>query len=565
MNKKIEDIFGLTQHQRTAQEAPEAEAPAQHEQADAVAQEMGELFNSTYDQGGPDAIVNLCYSGHPEETKASMKEMLAEDPDQTLQAMVQALVADPQACEAWLAFTSELEPEAQQEAGGEPVECEICHQVIPENEMGAHQEHQHPELLEGEQEPEFKAGDSIEPVNPFGMVGSAVLVTGVADGHYLAGYNQTKIGSFSQVHRGYRLCGQSLTPHQARLAQAASEGEHVVKLDGVEKFRGTGNECFQWLQKQVGYSVDHATKYEGWSIEPLSKEGAKQAQRKVALDAATENYFVMYYKAYGAMLTRPLAFRKGASKKTAAINWEDAEKEIGSPGVIAMVNAPELGSIHVRPDYYNEGQFCFLFEPVEGPGSFTQGGYSSLDEAKAAAEAWVSKDQTIGSLGKSEGAAGSPTQNAGKQASGLKCPDCGADLDVRVRKHNASCKQAQEGGGKLVVVYKDGKFWQEFDNFRYAAIKNSPDSEDYTWTVEQKGKQAQGHMPDEMRWKQISENQWELDIPEGTPGSIYFNKDTGDYEWRAGTPGGGDYGYEKDLESAKVKAYRAAIKDKRYD
>ena len=40
----------------------------------------------------------------------------------------------------------------------------------------------------------------------------------------------------------------------------------ILLQDGKEKFRGTENECYIYLQSHTSYSWDHAFKYEGWMI-----------------------------------------------------------------------------------------------------------------------------------------------------------------------------------------------------------------------------------------------------------------------------------------------------------
>lgn len=40
-----------------------------------------------------------------------------------------------------------------------------------------------------------------------------------------------------------------------------------VLHDGVWKYSGTHNECFAFIMRSQGQSVDHAIKYEGWQIE----------------------------------------------------------------------------------------------------------------------------------------------------------------------------------------------------------------------------------------------------------------------------------------------------------
>ncbi len=40
----------------------------------------------------------------------------------------------------------------------------------------------------------------------------------------------------------------------------------TVKRDGVTRFQGTETECWQYMHTATSCSIDHATKYEGWSL-----------------------------------------------------------------------------------------------------------------------------------------------------------------------------------------------------------------------------------------------------------------------------------------------------------
>lgn len=44
---------------------------------------------------------------------------------------------------------------------------------------------------------------------------------------------------------------------------------HIVKRMGIYKFSGTANECFLYIHRAQGNSVDYALKYGGWTLEPL--------------------------------------------------------------------------------------------------------------------------------------------------------------------------------------------------------------------------------------------------------------------------------------------------------
>ena len=46
----------------------------------------------------------------------------------------------------------------------------------------------------------------------------------------------------------------------------------ILYHDGVEKFRGTYNECLMKLHNLQGQSWDYAFKYGGWTIEPIKEE-----------------------------------------------------------------------------------------------------------------------------------------------------------------------------------------------------------------------------------------------------------------------------------------------------
>lgn len=52
--------------------------------------------------------------------------------------------------------------------------------------------------------------------------------------------------------------------------QTKTTPTHQLCHDNEEIWRGSEAECFGKLHRMVGYSVDHATKHEGWSIEPLN-------------------------------------------------------------------------------------------------------------------------------------------------------------------------------------------------------------------------------------------------------------------------------------------------------
>jgi ribosomal protein L37AE/L43A len=100
------------------------------------------------------------------------------------------------------------------------------------------------------EEPKFEAGDTVESVNPYGMKTTSV-VAGIVDGHYLMGYDMKPV-PFKTLEASFQRIGE--------------QPKAVV------------------------------------------------AESKVAIDQLATNYWGEYFKAYGAMLTRPLAFAKTARK-----------------------------------------------------------------------------------------------------------------------------------------------------------------------------------------------------------------------------------------------------------
>lgn len=46
----------------------------------------------------------------------------------------------------------------------------------------------------------------------------------------------------------------------------------ILYHDGVEKFRGTYNECLMKLHRLQSQSWDWAMKHEGWTIKPINEE-----------------------------------------------------------------------------------------------------------------------------------------------------------------------------------------------------------------------------------------------------------------------------------------------------
>lgn len=53
--------------------------------------------------------------------------------------------------------------------------------------------------------------------------------------------------------------------------QSAS-GQYSLKRDGREIMRGTEEEIWRWMHSNLGYSIDHALTYEGYSITPVQNE-----------------------------------------------------------------------------------------------------------------------------------------------------------------------------------------------------------------------------------------------------------------------------------------------------
>lgn len=56
-------------------------------------------------------------------------------------------------------------------------------------------------------------------------------------------------------------------------------GQYVLRRDGQEVMRGTEDEVWQWLHRNHSYSVDHALRHEGYSIEPVESTYLGEARR----------------------------------------------------------------------------------------------------------------------------------------------------------------------------------------------------------------------------------------------------------------------------------------------
>lgn len=59
----------------------------------------------------------------------------------------------------------------------------------------------------------------------------------------------------------------SHTPNRYPYPSSPS-GRYVLRLDGAEVLRGTEHDCWAYLHRSHCYSVFHALKFEGYSIEP---------------------------------------------------------------------------------------------------------------------------------------------------------------------------------------------------------------------------------------------------------------------------------------------------------
>jgi hypothetical protein len=110
LTKVAHEIFGLTAQQIREGGPGDQEMPGQQPAEAQVGAEIAAIFQETYDAEGPDGLIALAYSTQPAEVQAEMKGLLESDPDGTIDIMVKALTASPDAVSAWVAFTSELAP-----------------------------------------------------------------------------------------------------------------------------------------------------------------------------------------------------------------------------------------------------------------------------------------------------------------------------------------------------------------------------------------------------------------------------------------------------------------------
>lgn len=287
-------VFGLTPNQiRTAQEGPGAQAAPGQDPAEPastqVAAEVGQLFKATYDAKGPAGIIELAYSAQTPEVQAEMKGMLEADPDSTIDLMVEALSSNPEAVQAWLAFTSELAPqddapeaeaapqaehEAQEGDEGEPVShCYYCDCELPEGEVVCDSDlcltkynEEYPNGHQATEEPEFKVGDAVEPVDNHGMTaGTPVMVSGIKHGSYLYGARQATLGTFAQVEKGYRRVGEKLTGRKVKALRQLVGSPTVDKVLAKRRAQSdlqVGDACYNPVLgsvRVVGFDDAHGT------------------------------------------------------------------------------------------------------------------------------------------------------------------------------------------------------------------------------------------------------------------------------------------------------------------
>lgn len=63
-------------------------------------------------------------------------------------------------------------------------------------------------------------------------------------------------------------------PERSATYPTSSSGQYILKRDGREVMRGTEQEIWQWIHRNHSYSIDHALRYEGYSIVPATSARA---------------------------------------------------------------------------------------------------------------------------------------------------------------------------------------------------------------------------------------------------------------------------------------------------
>lgn len=97
------------------------------------------------------------------------------------------------------------------------------------------------------------------------------------------------------------------------------EAQFIIKRDGKELWRGPNSEVMRWFHRHVPYSMDHATKYEGYSVHPVGSRNrsgtANRAGRAAPLDEQAAVELDMYARNEGSIYPMRAAIEANLEKR----------------------------------------------------------------------------------------------------------------------------------------------------------------------------------------------------------------------------------------------------------
>jgi hypothetical protein len=79
------------------------------------------------------------------------------------------------------------------------------------------------------------------------------------------------VADYPGLYPAFHVKGRTYYSDELERCLHETGATHRVTRDGIELFRSTADECFVWLHRHQGQSVDWACKHEGYAIEALTE------------------------------------------------------------------------------------------------------------------------------------------------------------------------------------------------------------------------------------------------------------------------------------------------------
>jgi len=135
---------------------------------------------------------------------------------------------------------------------------------------------------------------------------------------------------------GVREGVEAHRPERSMTYPPSPSGQYVLSRDGKEVMRGTEQEIWQWMHRNHSYSIDHALRYEGYSITPA--EGAQRGESFTpALSGQYVGRRVEILHAPGSVYFKPGQFGYVVGQnQTGGMHFIDV-KRTSRPGEVALL------------------------------------------------------------------------------------------------------------------------------------------------------------------------------------------------------------------------------------